>query len=136
MFYIYDVPHWLPRPISECIEFRIAIWVWRCHIGSTPVYLRVLVWLPVEIIVLHLEVNLWFPLPICVLSLLETLLRPTLPYSFNKHLCKLNCSPSPSWPGSAFEKLVSVRRYISSLNKSILYVLILSLFYNLRRGSI
>lgn len=33
-----DVLHWLP--ISRCIEFRIAVWVWWSHIESAPLYLQ------------------------------------------------------------------------------------------------
>src|SRR5688572_14818797 len=33
-----DVLHWLP--VSQRIQFRISVWVWRCQLGSAPAYLR------------------------------------------------------------------------------------------------
>ena len=35
--YMRDVLHWLP--VSQSIPFMISVWVWRCHLGSTPAYL-------------------------------------------------------------------------------------------------
>ncbi len=36
--YMRDVLHW--HPVSQRIPFRISVWVWRCHLGSAPSYLR------------------------------------------------------------------------------------------------
>ena len=36
--YMRDVLHWLP--VSQRIQFRISVWVWRCQLGSAPAYLR------------------------------------------------------------------------------------------------
>ena len=33
-----DVLHWLP--VSQRIQFRISVWVWRCQLGIAPAYLR------------------------------------------------------------------------------------------------
>ena len=35
--YMRDVLHWLP--VSQRIQFRISVWVWRCQLGFAPVYL-------------------------------------------------------------------------------------------------
>jgi len=33
-----DVLHWFP--VSQSIEFRILIWVWRCQLGNASAYAR------------------------------------------------------------------------------------------------
>ena len=38
LHYMRDILRWLPD--SQHIQFWISVWVWQCHLGSAPTYLR------------------------------------------------------------------------------------------------